>query len=78
MACLTTNPFFMHGCTDANIYYAGATTVDFQLECQGNPAGVTYSYTAKLQYYHPALRLWLDKDSKSGAFANKQKYLVTV
>lgn len=51
MACITTNPYSATLCTDANNYYAGSTSVDWQLQIPNNPAGDTYEYYVYLEKY---------------------------
>lgn len=68
MPCLTSNPYTIQGCTDASVYYKGATTIDFQLEIQSNPAGAPISYKANLQFYNTNTSTWQTLQVKSGTF----------
>lgn len=70
MACFTTSPYGITGCTDANTYTPTATSVDFQMEAGSNPAGVTYNYTACLQKYD-SYDGWINWSCKSGSFSRK-------
>lgn len=71
MPCLSPTTYFIHGCTDASVYYEGSETIDFQLECQSNAAGVLFHYKANLQFYNTNTSTWVTVQVKSGSFENK-------
>lgn len=68
MACLKDKPYSIYGCTDADVYYPNATTVDFRLRTLQNDAGQTFSYTAYLQRWNPSTSVWENYEIKSGSF----------
>jgi hypothetical protein len=73
MACLTTAPYTITGCTDATTYGPGSTTVDFQLACPNNTGQQTFSYWAYLQKYNRSTAQWENYDVRSGSFYSSTK-----